>query len=1350
MRFYITKTRFSTFSFLIIFLSFLFFGCDVGLGVSSEKKSASINITYPLNNSIIKDNFVVVGSVLDNSDVSSISVVLSSVDSTKTISYGPYSATIDFESKKWNVEIPLLGDGTYLLNATALNDNGDSYILQNSYVIDNTSPLIILTNPTSVGLNTPDEVGINLEFSGMQYDENLSGELTLSFYDTEGVKICDYVTKNSNDSWNIDIEKSDSAYVSLFSNENTTYRFTVSTVDKACLYQDPEGIEIEASGNSSEYYYSWTDIVSLLEKNDETPKLSSLYSFDSGETVASIPAGLSQVTNNKNALQDKRIYSAISKKEDILALASFSIDPNDSQPDISIDNFISGNTSARINSVGAVSSLRVSVKLNGNKDLINTEEMYVTLGTWDGISLDTLNQPVYTFAPKETISEFVMDSELVFEYVVPQEEGQYRLVFDIKDVKGNNARDSIYDFIVYDDYPIVSVLPGKALQTNVFPLVDTYKVELLAESSTSSLTLSVYEKQIEKATGVSIWESLNIDLTDSIKETNVNGSSVLWTLAMPVKENDECTEYKFVVSDGSNKTSLSRFYTMDFDAPQLRQLVSPQIVDGKVNVFSKDIMISGFTDDDVVSVKACVATKGSFNKDLVIWYDLILDSQVQTIKSLENESQIISVKSFSGLAELDFEESIYELWICFNCSEEIEEYTEPVLVGEVIWDNANPVIVESSVGSSDEFVISEEETNNFSFFGTVSDSNGIDKVEVECEYITDESYNTLSKDTVAFTENDWTYTPKFDGSGTYKYIFTVTDKAEKTSSLIRCIYLDKTLPQMTISLVNTINEKYVNGILNIEGTVSDNKGIGSFIYSYANGKEINIDIDNNKWQLKLDTNQIPDNKKIGDYLSFVLADEVGNSANLENVASILNQYVVKQSTDNPEVIFSAPAVIEFPNDISSIRENRNLFKTNDIFSFTVKDDDGISKVEIFITPQGKQTIKKEIVESYLGNECLLSYSFNELLKGKAEEGYYTIQVIAYDSDLLLSTDTGIINIALNNSELSFGEISTSVSDKKYRQEEIDFGCILNSMTINGSFDESQNISSLNLIETRYSLKNTETKNTVLITENSEQSNWNYYIQKADESVYVELQFVAKDIFNRKKTLFVKYFFDYEKPVFEKIYTSLIKNTTNYINASNSIELSGVVTDKTSNIKESGIQSLDYMLIESKLTKASIKDYLIDNEDQWKQVSLSAQKDNWSLSLDLKNNLDEEYYLVLRLSDNNYNENVFYYDIVIDRKSPSIDFRVDYSNGIENNAYIVNDVFELALSSDEENLSSFIYEEIIDGNFSKKDNLSSFYDEYLIIPSMKQDASNKEYKYIITAIDMAGNKTVLTKEILLRK
>lgn len=1341
--------------FLTFLLSFFIFGCDASIGVNSEKQNANIAISYPANNSIIRDSFYVVGSLLDNSDLSSISITISNVSSQNNTNYGPYLANIDFNTKKWNVKIPSINDGSYILTATSSNDSGDLYQIKNSYTIDNTPPLIILTDPSSIGLSEPEEVGVNLSFSGMQYDDNLSGDLKFVFYNEDGSKVCDYKIINTDENWTVNIDKTDSAYISLFTLNDKlkkleTYRFAISSNDKAYLYQDSEGVEINTEGNISKYFYAWSDIVSLLQKSDETPNLSSIYSFDSGKKTSAIPSGLSQLTENGNALSDKRLSSIIEENEDVLDLASFTIDPENTQPEIDIHGFVYGYANSRINKIGTDSSLRISVKSNGNKDAINTEEMYVTLGKWDGTSVDTLGQQLYTLLPKEKVTEYVIDSELVFEYVVPSEEGQYRLIFDIKDIKGNSVRKAKFDFGVYDNFPDVSLLPGKNLVTKVFPKTDTYKVSLTAESLKSSLSLAVYEKDFDLVTESVIWKQLDIDLTDFNKVIDIDSTFVTWNLIMPVKENDECVEYKFVVFDGTNKTYLSRFFLMDFDEPQMRQLVSPQFTDGTVNVFSKDVTISGFIDEDVIAVKAGVVIEGAFKKDTVIWHDLTVDSQIQEIKSTEDDIQVNKVKSFSGIVDLDFEESIYELWICLNCSEELEEYTEPQLLGRIVWDNAKPVIIENTFGTSDEVLISVEEAEKLSFAGSVTDTNGIEGMTVVCEYIPDGGIPVITNEKINLTDTLWTYIPKFNETGKYKYTFTATDKAAKTSTLERCIYFDKALPIITMNVANSIDDKYVNGIITLEGSATDNRKIDIFSYSFVNGKDVNIARSTDLWQIKIDTNQIPDNKKLGDYLSFKLVDKAGNSADYSLINETLNKYVIKQSTDYPEIVVYPPAVIDFPNDISSIKENRNLFSTKDSFSFDVSDDDGISKVEIFITPQGKQTVKKEIPTLDLQKKYSFSFTFGELLKTNIIEGYYTVQIIAYDSELKLGSDTGIFTIAINDTELEFGEISTTISSDTYNQEEIDLGCISNSMIISGTFDDALKIKTLDVLSTVYTTEEKENQNKVVISEGLKTNRWDYYLQKTENSCSTELDFIVEDTFGRKKSMTIKYFVDNDKPRFDKIHTNFLRNVTNYVNTSEILELSGEVSDEVANIRTSGIKKLDYSFINKDLIGLDVNEYLqTSSEIEWSELLLV--KNEWKLLLDMSSVEEGEYYLVFRLVDNIKNTNILYYQIVVDRAKPVIDLRVDYSDTKENGVYIVNKEFELALKVKEENLNSFIYEEIVNGELVKKSNLSYFYGEYLIIPSINPNQKGlTNYKFLITAIDMAGNKTTLQEEVLLRK
>lgn len=151
------------FNFLrIAFVSFLAFSavvfsaCDVGLGEAVDTEKPTISIEYPPKNVVIKEDFVISGKCHDETSMKSVTLAFQNSESEHV---EKFTATLAQDKNSWSARIneydsekgkyPLT-DGTYFVTAVATDSSGRQQEDKMTLRIDNTPPMIVLTNPGTV------------------------------------------------------------------------------------------------------------------------------------------------------------------------------------------------------------------------------------------------------------------------------------------------------------------------------------------------------------------------------------------------------------------------------------------------------------------------------------------------------------------------------------------------------------------------------------------------------------------------------------------------------------------------------------------------------------------------------------------------------------------------------------------------------------------------------------------------------------------------------------------------------------------------------------------------------------------------------------------------------------------------------------------------------------------------------------------------------------------------------------------------------------------------------------------------------------------------------------------------
>lgn len=272
---------------LVSFLAFLavvFSACDVGLGEAVDTEKPTISIEYPPKNVVIKEDFVISGKCHDETSMKSVTLAFQNSESEHV---EKFTATLAQDKNSWSARIneydsekgkyPLT-DGTYFVTAVATDSSGRQQEDKMTLRIDNTPPMIVLTNPGTVEneenpLEKAGGFGATIKIQGSVSDfsvtDNDSGsKLVFTVFDENdkflayrelsnippslGIIIGEYTdgTENLTDS-NQFYKKIYGAAGSVVDTKYRKFKITVS--DSARTYKG--SAVINERGNISECYY---------------------------------------------------------------------------------------------------------------------------------------------------------------------------------------------------------------------------------------------------------------------------------------------------------------------------------------------------------------------------------------------------------------------------------------------------------------------------------------------------------------------------------------------------------------------------------------------------------------------------------------------------------------------------------------------------------------------------------------------------------------------------------------------------------------------------------------------------------------------------------------------------------------------------------------------------------------------------------------------------------------------------------------------------------------------------------------------------------------------------------------
>lgn len=285
---------------ILVIIPALFSACDVGLGEAVDTEKPTVSIEYPSNNVVIKEDFVISGKCHDDTSIKSVKVLFQntsrsefSFDAVLSEDKNSWSAKInEFDSEKKRYP---LADGSYSVTVISTDSAGRTQEDKTSLRIDNTPPMLVLTNPATVldektplekaggfgatikiqgSVNdfsvTDSDSGSGFVFTVFDKDDNYLGRRELANIPPSlGIIIGEYPEGEGT----TELTESNKFYKMIYGDVgevvDTKYRkFKVTVSDSARTYKGADVVsDASERGNVSEYYYLYDEIYTDVINN---------------------------------------------------------------------------------------------------------------------------------------------------------------------------------------------------------------------------------------------------------------------------------------------------------------------------------------------------------------------------------------------------------------------------------------------------------------------------------------------------------------------------------------------------------------------------------------------------------------------------------------------------------------------------------------------------------------------------------------------------------------------------------------------------------------------------------------------------------------------------------------------------------------------------------------------------------------------------------------------------------------------------------------------------------------------------------------------------------------------------
>lgn len=302
-------------SFLGLVSIFILSNCQIGLGEAVDVQPPTIFLTSPQADALVRDTFVIEGTYSDDLSVGEISITLKEVYT--NVEYKQINAVIkpDSDGTKgtWTCSInpKELGiiDGTYVATVSAMDTYLHTGKATQTFSIDNTAPLIVLTSPSSKTIDNPTSYGQVFSVEGKAADDSDVDSIDAIIYDSEtNEEIARKTITNVSTQIQIDVATwggvEDGFYEKIYGNnqEAGTKNYKLGLI----AYDGARKVPAEENdrGNATSVFYMNNDFAEISGF-----KTSIAYNILNG--TAKVAAGLGNHYETwEKALEDKKIEQA--------------------------------------------------------------------------------------------------------------------------------------------------------------------------------------------------------------------------------------------------------------------------------------------------------------------------------------------------------------------------------------------------------------------------------------------------------------------------------------------------------------------------------------------------------------------------------------------------------------------------------------------------------------------------------------------------------------------------------------------------------------------------------------------------------------------------------------------------------------------------------------------------------------------------------------------------------------------------------------------------------------------------------------------------------------------------------
>ncbi|MBP3743751.1 MAG: Ig-like domain repeat protein [Treponema sp.] len=189
--------RFFEYIFAAIVSFCLLFSCTIGLGntIDTETPIATITIPDPADVAVIRGDFPVKGTWTDDGKIESVYVTVKTEDA--SVVYEGDAAVVDKDTEtaigSWSLVVSPseygIKDGSYSVSVLIRDTAGHTSSTSSQIVIDNTSPFIALSRPSSAASDSAaDSFGRSFILEGEAADDNSVELIEVNFYSDSEMK----------------------------------------------------------------------------------------------------------------------------------------------------------------------------------------------------------------------------------------------------------------------------------------------------------------------------------------------------------------------------------------------------------------------------------------------------------------------------------------------------------------------------------------------------------------------------------------------------------------------------------------------------------------------------------------------------------------------------------------------------------------------------------------------------------------------------------------------------------------------------------------------------------------------------------------------------------------------------------------------------------------------------------------------------------------------------------------------------------------------------------------------------------------------------------------------------------